>query len=86
MRRANASDHANPLTCDLLSACNRVLVKFGTPDAVFPASIGSADRPTGDTIMIRTFDAFGRQAFALFAAFSVAALMIGAAVPLSPIA
>ncbi len=36
--------------------------------------------------MIRSFDALGRQAFALFAAFSVAALMIGAAVPVSPIA
>ncbi|SEL68528.1 hypothetical protein SAMN05216382_2472 [Sphingomonas palmae] len=36
--------------------------------------------------MIRTFDALGRQAFALVAAFSVAALMIGAAVPVSPIA
>jgi hypothetical protein len=86
MRRANTADHANLLSRVLLSVCNRMLVKFGTPDATFPASIGSADRPTGDTIMIRTFDAFGRQAFALFAAFSVAALMIGAAVPLSPIA
>ena len=36
--------------------------------------------------MIRTFDAVVRQAFALVAAFSVAALMIGAAVPVSPIA
>jgi hypothetical protein len=50
------------------------------------ASIGSADRPAGVTTMIRSFDALGRQAFALFAAFSVAALMIGAAVPVSPIA
>jgi hypothetical protein len=38
------------------------------------------------TTMIRTFDAVARQAFALVAAFSVAALMIGAAVPVSPIA
>lgn len=36
--------------------------------------------------MIRTFDALGRQAFALVASFSVAALMIAAAVPVSPIA
>lgn len=36
--------------------------------------------------MIRIFDALGQQAFALVAAFSVAALMIGAAVPVTPIA
>ncbi len=36
--------------------------------------------------MIRTFDAISRQVFALFASFGVAALMIAAAVPVSPIA
>jgi hypothetical protein len=36
--------------------------------------------------MIRSIDALGRQVFALVASFSVAALMIAAAVPVSPIA